>query len=550
MKLLIAHINVFAILSCFTVFSVLSLEQLVADISNVVDDSNKYCPNDQQDACQIGDEDNNPNQECFRAAIYEYDRQDTKDCHGSALINLDAFRTGAKLAATEGAKIFVTPEDGIFASRRNGYVNPCLEEIPDPNTLNPLNDNPCNQPQIYKNFSILTELSCIARDNKIYVVANYGTKLTCQPGSQVGERPCPEIGYFMLNTDVVLDPSGKFVSRYRKYNPFTEVFNKPPEAEFAYFDTPLGRFGVVTCFDILFKTPTIDLVEKYNIDTMLFPTWWFDELPLLTAIQFQDAWSLVNKVNLLAANILKPQLGSTGSGIFSNIKSHYIGSNHGSSKILIANIPKRPRDSTTSTTCKTCFNSKTIELQSNTSAYRYTNYTVGPEDRVVPLTKNSDTREVCLKNGQFCCKIFYDMSSHMFDEEVLKKIVIIVRDGRRNHTFGVYEQVCALATLDSPFDSSDLKNLHFSSQPLVSFNRLSIEGTFASKYVYPIAAHSASSLVPRDYRFYGCKETNSRPGSDYSFKCRHEYTYSKPAEIYSFGLLGRLYSEDIMKYDH
>lgn len=550
MQFLTVHLNTVTVLSCLIVIARLVQGQLVADINQEVDDRHKYCIDDQQDTCETGTDDKNPNKECFRAAIYEYDRRDTDDCRESSVINLEAFRTGANLASREGAKIIVLPEDGIYASRHNGYVDSCLEEIPDPNLLDPLNDNPCNHPNLYRNFTILSELSCIARDNKIYVVANYGTKLTCHPGSQVGERPCPKTGYFMLNTDVVLDPSGKFISRYRKYNTFTEVFNKAPELDHAYFDTPLGRFGVITCFDILFKTPTIDLVEKYKIDTMLFPTWWFDELPLLTAIQFQDAWSLTNKVNLLAANILKPELGSTGSGIFSNSKFYYIGADHGSSKILIANIPKHPRDESSSSSCKTCLNSKTIELQSNSTEHKYKDYKIEPDDKVVPLTRSMDTREVCSANGQFCCKIFYEIDSFISNEDVLNKLAILVRDGRRSQSFGVYEQVCALATLKSPIDLSNLKNLHFDDQPLVKFKRLSIEGTFANRYVYPFGAHSRSRLIPRDQRSYNCAKIEGKSGSDNSYKCNQQYIHQKPTEIYSFGLYGRVYEKDIMKYDH
>lgn len=57
---------------------------------------------------------------------------------------------------------------------------------------------------------------------------------------------------------------GLLVARYHKYNLYFEAaFDVPPEPEIVTFDTPFaGRFGLITCFDILFQEPTVTLVEK------------------------------------------------------------------------------------------------------------------------------------------------------------------------------------------------------------------------------------------------------------------------------------------------
>lgn len=57
---------------------------------------------------------------------------------------------------------------------------------------------------------------------------------------------------------------GFLVARYHKYNLyFEEAFDVPPRPESVTFDTPFaGRFGLITCFDILFAEPTLTLVEK------------------------------------------------------------------------------------------------------------------------------------------------------------------------------------------------------------------------------------------------------------------------------------------------
>ena len=510
--------------------------------------------------------DENADTHCLRAAVVEYSRIDLpNDCRISAQKNLEVFDKIARVAHENHVQMLVFPEDGLYIDTRD-VMSGCLEEIPDPDSLNEDNSNPCfSQSQsIFKDTPILTQLSCIAKRYGLYLIANFGTKEKCnnrtvttESGGQ-NKTICSddENDFLMLNTNVVLDPEGRFIKRYRKWNPFTEteVFNKAPKLEHTYFDTKFGRFGIFTCFDMIYKEPAIDLVEEYKIDTAIFPTWWFDERPILTGIQYQDGWSSTNKVNLLASNILKPNLGSTGSSIFSTNNSLYVSQNNilrqgaeHKTKLLIANIQTRPRDDTGA--CGSGFKPKIIDIDDNPTGdnYKSGHYRLVDSDSLVQLDKLQDEKTLC--SGGFCCTIDYKLANDTPLDQI-NRLIFIVRNGPRPGRFQWFEQVCALATLDEPVTDTRLLTEHvkYDSDNGFEFTSLSIDAKFETKYVYPSTAHDGVTLIERKNRNLVCDEI--KPNETKAFQCKLKYVQAdgdevkRPARIYSFSMYGRVYEKD------
>lgn len=490
----------------------------------------------------------------FRAATFEHRRIDLESITDTVEANLDVFKKVARLAATNGADILVLPEDGIFDGPLT-RVHKVLEDIPDPELyLNSIHSNPCTQPDLFPYQNILKKLSCIARENGLYLVANYGTKAKCEPGSIVGKFKCPDSGEFAFNTDVVFNSEGKFIKRYRKWNIFIETFDRATDIETVYFDSPHGRFGIFTCFDIMFKRPAIELVNNYEVDTILFPTWWYDEFPLLTAIQFQNAWSSINGVNLIASNIQNRDLGSIGSGIYSSTGSKvYTSPGDVQPKLIIANLPKRRvRNRVDSTTgCdRQEFKPQVIELATDRPIpeYQHSNMKLLRSDLIHVLDDNVMEANLTQCNNEVCCTIDYKMNQRHHNS-IKEALVLIVRDSLRNGTFRWYEQICALAGVDRTTLSKDSSvRSQFYATPLANFERLSLRATFNSKSVYPIASHTMDRLFDSIDQRYDCKEMDLYLDNK-MYECRLEIVPKENGQDISvFGLYGRVYERDQIDY--
>ena len=62
---------------------------------------------------------------------------------------------------------------------------PFLEDIPEPSDL----WNPCDDPSVYPDTKVLHRLSCMAKDHRIYIIANMGDIKYCDTKS---DNSCPK----------------------------------------------------------------------------------------------------------------------------------------------------------------------------------------------------------------------------------------------------------------------------------------------------------------------------------------------------------------------
>jgi len=250
--------------------------------------------------------------------------------------NLDAYEGHMKEAASQGVQIILFNEYGLYGTfggdpTRN-KVYPYLEQIPDPSGSK---INPCTNSS-FSDRPVLQRASCLARQYKMVMVLNMGDIQPCTI------RPCPPGQRYQYNTLIALSESGEILAKYHKMHLFFEKqFDTPSTPDITYFDTSFGvRFGLAICFDLMYEQPGVDLV-KQGIKDILFSSWWFNQPPLVTGQQYQQAWSRQFGVNMLASGSGQSWTTS-GSGIYSKgevLTAYFNPTTLGQDKLLVATIP-------------------------------------------------------------------------------------------------------------------------------------------------------------------------------------------------------------------
>ncbi|XP_006200129.1 pantetheine hydrolase VNN2 isoform X2 [Vicugna pacos] len=464
----------------------------------------------------------------FRAAVYEHavilpNNTETPVSQDDALLlmnkNIDILEKAVKQAAEQGAQIIVTPEDAIYGWKfTRETIFPYLEYIPDPQ----VNWIPCQQPNRFGHTPVQVRLSCLAKNNSIYVLANIGDKKPCNSR----DSTCPPSGYYQYNTNVVYDTQGKLVARYHKYHLYSEPqFDVPEKPEVVTFNTTFGRFGIFTCFDILFHDPAVTLVKDFQVDTVLFPTAWMNVLPLLTAIEFHSAWAMGMGVNLLVANTHHVSLRMTGSGIYAphSPKVYYYDKETELGKLLLAEVDSHPRVSPTYPTAVNWSAYATTIKPFPVQKHTFGGLISRDEFNFTELFENAGNLTVCQK--ELCCHLSYRMLGKE-ENEVYVLGAFTGLHGRRRRE---YWQVCTLVKCKST-------NLTTCGQPvetaLTRFEMFSLSGTFGTEYVFPEVLLTNIHLAPGKFEVLNDGRLVNKNGS------------SEP--ILTVSLFGRWYTKDAL----
>ena len=430
--------------------------------------------------------------------------------------------------------MIVFPEDGIYGMVMTRIaLEPYLEYIPDPKVERWC---PCSDPGRHQNSEVQQFLSCMARNHSLYVVANFGDFQSC---NKTSDTDCPMDEHYQYNTDLVYDKTGTLIAKYHKENLFYEFqFDKPKTIEYVYFDTPFGRFGVFTCFDIMFHEPAITLVTKYNVTNVAFPTAWMDALPLLAAVQFHSAFAAGAGINLLSANIHRPQSRFQGSGIYTpdGAVAYHYDSKSKDGQLLISQLSviakrdtKKRKDNDVDISLRDGVNSSVQELKADSLYFKAENHTDEFDSYVfhdlftfVALS-SSENLTVC--QGSFCCHLEYEFAEMNRSDF----FAFGAFDGLHTYQGKYYLQICALlkCASDAPKTCGNVTK-----QSSTKFKTIKIHANFSTEFIFP------EILMTENEELVLAKPEN------WKYKNSSLTVLGTDAPILSAALFGRLYQKD------
>jgi len=215
----------------------------------------------------------------LRVAVVQFDPQ--VGIHNRQA-NLDSTLDLALRAAQGGANLIVLPELAntgyLFSDRRDAFAH--AESIPDGPSL-----------RAWMSF---------AQDHQVYLVAG------------LAERD----GMQLFDTAVLLGPDG-FIGKYRKAHLWNleKLWFTPGNLGFPVFETPIGRIGLMICWDVWFpEVPRLLTQQGADIICSLNNWVWtpaplFDEAGKCMASYLTMTAAHVNNVFIAAANRIGEERG-------------------------------------------------------------------------------------------------------------------------------------------------------------------------------------------------------------------------------------------------
>lgn len=390
--------------------------------------------------------------------------------------------------------MFVFPEYGLTGSMdgndtERSSVYHYMEKAPEANSP----DSCIRCDTVIVGSETVQAVGCLTRMVDMYVVVNLIEKVSCN-----GASGCPIDGHFQYNTNLIFNRTGCLIAKYHKYAMFMEEqvrLDHPATPEFVYFDTEYGRFGTEICYDLMSHDPGITLVEKYKIDTLLFPTEWgilpgdFNEISDVLLIAL--GWARRHAVNLLAANIHSVLENTSGSAILTptGVAAVHLDLQSPNGKLLIAQIPTKVhhlRQQPDNFLQKSGDGNIKLDRPTHLRPNGISNYSF------VRLTELEGEARVC--KGDLCCSVKYSRTGSLAETYYLAAYV-----GIPVKAVPFTGKLCMVHRCASPEFSSCLR--FEPSEADSMFSKFILSGKFQEEYVYPAVSGSRHTYTGMDFDF-------------------------------------------------
>lgn len=404
----------------------------------------------------------------------------------------------------QDVQLLVFPEDSLLNSEeysRKKLIEEILEEMPSPEKGGPL-VNPClewpnDTSLVGPKVSVLRNMSCQARQYGIFLAVSLGDKVPCSNQTDPG---CPADSHYLYNSIGLFNNEGAFVVKYHKMQLYYEFhYNIPSDCAnhgdpVVYYDSPFGRLGFLICYDLLFQSPGIDLVEKYAVDTIIYSTYWFNYMPFVSAVQMQQAFAIAHRVNFLAADVQTGEGPNFGAGIYAASRGALAYSNtpDGQSKLIIATIPTNGKEGKSQ-----CLTRAKKVVVSERGPTKQNNFMLNASlVKTIRLEHafGQEHLEYCCPQSGLCCSLYYRVKNvPQFNREHFVLLVGNTTSGALGQErYPIRQEFCGLAACE------DRACLRFAITSQTRFSFLHLSGILKSQHVYPSVMTSGLGLMPVD----------------------------------------------------
>ncbi|KAF4750528.1 hypothetical protein FOZ62_012358 [Perkinsus olseni] len=162
--------------------------------------------------------------------------------------------------------------------------------------LNCQESSQCEDPLAY--------LSCLSSLTNVTLVAN------------ILHRPATGKQY---NTEVAFGPDGAVLQYYHKWHLFgeTPAIDQPVTKKLAVFalpQKPMVKVGLLVCYDLLFVSNLLEMVQRSDVSLIAFSTSWASAYPSYNVVMEQQAMARFLGVGIVAAN--NAAAYSNGGGLY------------------------------------------------------------------------------------------------------------------------------------------------------------------------------------------------------------------------------------------
>lgn len=275
----------------------------------------------------------------MRVAVLEHRVQKRSTAFETMSANLEIYDLQIQEAAQRGAKLVVTPEDGLtsFVGNQRALWWDYAASLPEPGEA--AAQLPCLEASVWWP---LRRLSCMALRHQVALVASLIDMKDCKEEPDFPGCDSSRDGWLLLNTAVVLDRDGRLLQKYHKANLWFEAaLDESKECSpktFSISGFEEVPFGIFICADLIHAWPPLELVNK-GVRHFVMPLSWTNEMAQMQPLGWQQAWSYQMQAVLLAANTRSSSCSGSGIYVQGEAKAVAYDLEANTDQLLVAEVP-------------------------------------------------------------------------------------------------------------------------------------------------------------------------------------------------------------------